>query len=624
MKFLSDINICGNRLLSCTLENVPRLPDGRPVASIVYDEEAKKPACFDGEKWIHLSETDLTMVNVIIGALKGIKFGHYEAGKPGRGGAVLIDQDGSSRADVDYLNVRKVANFQHLLLQETKHVGGRMILSSAAMMCSRVEETASSYKCFFETTDGNGNRVYNQFEAGDQAIRQTFNLSGSVYYWRLVVATGEDYIELSKTDCDEGSGAPQAGDEIVQLGNRDNKTRQSAQILSAYGSGSPSYEVFNGINSYSLAGKNIAGIVYNEDTGEPQTYCYGDSYTGDRDIDDPDATFMTFQKKDGEERKKLHVQAEITLGAGSSGLSNLSEWAGKQQEIDDAKDIASNAEGNAKNEVAKGIGYASWAEMEDALKGGQTIIQDGYINTQLIKAKAISAAMIAVEDLFAQTISAKAMTLEEGCHVGGFSIVNNSGFASMQAGTPMSGTGILLDKNMIGCYRDRLKTTERKVEIGNISNTEPFAFINSASVGSTSRKNIALRLGASGAVWYKNENPDKSTASINFALVCPTGMIGGARPMLRNGVDGETLSALDHTIIVTKSMTLYLPKNPEIGQRYEFVKDATGILVIQGNGKDIWEFGASASSSNRFDTSFKGRGYVEYEGSYWILTYSKL
>jgi hypothetical protein len=623
MKFLSDIDICGNRLLSCTLENVPRLPDGRPVASIVYDEEAKKPACFDGEKWIHLSETDLTMVNVIIGALKGIKFGHYEAGKPGRGGAVLIDQDGSSRADVDYLNVRKVANFQHLLLQETKHVGGRMILSSAAMMCSRVEETASSYKCFFETTDGNGNRVYNQFEAGDQAIRQTFNLSGSVYYWRLVVATGEDYIELSKTDCDEGSGAPQAGDEIVQLGNRDNKTRQSAQILSAYGSGSPSYEVFNGINSYSLAGKNIAGIVYYADTGEPQTYCYGDSYTGDRDIDDPDATFMTFQKKDGEERKKLHVQAEITLGAGSSGLSNLSEWAGKQQEIDDAKDIASNAEGNAKNEVAKGIGYASWAEMEDALKGGQTIIQDGYINTQLIKAKAISAAMIAVEDLFAQTISAKAMTLEEGCYIGGFAIRNNNGFGTIQAGNPFNGTGMLLDKNMIGYYSDRLKTTERKAEFGSVMRGAPYCVINSVSKGSSNIKNIALQLGATGATWF-HENPDKSNASVNFALACPTGMIGGARPMLRNGVDGETLSALDHTIIVTKSMTLYLPKNPEIGQRYEFVKDATGILVIQGNGKDIWEFGASASSSNRFDTSFKGRGYVEYEGSYWILTYSKL
>ena len=274
--------------------------------------------------------------NLKIIALKGIEFGRFQSGKPGAGGAVSIDAEGNSKAEVDYLTVRKTAHFNRLMIQEAKHVGGKVIISSASMLCSRVEETETSYKCYFETTDGNGRKIFNKFATEDQAFRQTFNETDTVYYWRLVTGIGDDYIELSKTDCDEGSGLPSAGDEIVQLGNRTDKKRQAAQIMTAYGDGAPSYEVFNGIDSYSLAGKNIAGVVYNEETGEPFTYCYGDSYVGDRDIDSPEATFATFQKRAGDSRKKLHIQADVTLGAGSSGLENLAEWKDKQNQIDSA------------------------------------------------------------------------------------------------------------------------------------------------------------------------------------------------------------------------------------------------------------------------------------------------
>ena len=286
-------------------------------------------------------------------ALIGMEFGKFQSGQAGAGGAVLIDENGNSKAEVDYLNVRKVAQFNRLVIQDTRHAGGRLILSPASMVCSRMEETDDAYRCYFETHDSDGHSVYNQFVVGDQAIRQSFNMNMSKYYWRLVTAVGDDWIDLSKTDCDTGSGIPEKGDEIVQLGNRADTSRQSAHILSSYGDGAPSYEVFNGINSYSLAEKDIAGIIYNPYQKQPQVYCFGEMYIGDRNPDEEGATFMTFQRKEGEAKPKAFFQGDVSIGAGSSGLTNLSEWAGKQDEINAAQQSANDAQSTANSALQK-------------------------------------------------------------------------------------------------------------------------------------------------------------------------------------------------------------------------------------------------------------------------------
>ena len=86
----------------------------------------------------------------------------------------------------------------------------------------------------------------------------------------MVVAVGEDYIVLSRTDCDKNSDIPQAGDNISQLGNRTDKQRQAAIVLSAYGDDAPSYKQYNGIDSYSLEGKQVTKLspFGNELTGK--------------------------------------------------------------------------------------------------------------------------------------------------------------------------------------------------------------------------------------------------------------------------------------------------------------------------------------------------------------------
>lgn len=144
------------------------------------------------------------------------------------------------------------------------------MLTPASMHCIRVEEQADSYRCYFESTDGD-RTIANEFVVGDQARSQTFNIKEGVhenvkntYYWRLVTAVGDDYIDLSKTDCDAGSGVPSEGDDIVQLGNRTDAERQAAIILSSYGNDAPYFKLYRGINSYDLTGKEFVSFSRSE------------------------------------------------------------------------------------------------------------------------------------------------------------------------------------------------------------------------------------------------------------------------------------------------------------------------------------------------------------------------
>ena len=197
---------------------------------------------------------------------KGIQSPGFSSGALGSGLCLKMNELGSSRLEVVEILVRKVAEFIKLVIQEIKHVGGQIVLTSASMKCVRVEDTGSAYRCYFEATDGE-KTVENQFVSGDQARAQTFNVKEGVnenvkntYYWRLVTGVGDNYIDLSKTDCDAGSTVPAAGDEIVQLGNRNDVARQAAIILSAYGNDAPYFKMYRGINSYKLEGKEFVNL----------------------------------------------------------------------------------------------------------------------------------------------------------------------------------------------------------------------------------------------------------------------------------------------------------------------------------------------------------------------------
>ena len=187
----------------------------------------------------------------------------FTSGTLGTGFGLFIDNDGNAVLEIDKLLVRMKAIFKELVIEKLSHVGGEVVLTPARMICYKVEIQEDAYRCYFTTTDGD-KTITNDFVIGDQARCQTFNIKAGVhqnvsnrFYWRLVIGIGDDYIDLSKTDCIKGSDIPEAGDEIVQLGNRysEHEDRQNAIILSSYGPDAPSMKQYMYIDSYSLEGK---------------------------------------------------------------------------------------------------------------------------------------------------------------------------------------------------------------------------------------------------------------------------------------------------------------------------------------------------------------------------------
>ena len=213
------------------------------------------------------------LLNVLVRELvtaNGIQSPGFSTGALGTGLCLKMDENGDSYIEVDRMLVRKVAEFIKLVIQEIKHVGGQIILTPASMSCVNVEDKGDYYRCHFTATDGE-KTVENQFVVGDFARAQTFNVKEGVnenvkntYYWRLVTGVGDNYIDLSKTDCDTGSTVPAAGDEIVQLGNRDDASRQAAIILAAYGNDAPYIKMYRGISSYKLDGKEFVSFSRKE------------------------------------------------------------------------------------------------------------------------------------------------------------------------------------------------------------------------------------------------------------------------------------------------------------------------------------------------------------------------
>lgn len=158
-------------------------------------------------------------------------------------------ENGLSFGQIDYLTITREMLISVLTVAEVKSVDGGILISSANMICNKTEETTSGYKCYFDNDEGN---IPNKFVVGDQAMCRRFNGANVKYYWRLVTEVGADYILLSKTDKD-GSGIPEAKDNIVQFGNRTDTQRQFAIYSVAYGDAGTFY--YYGVDSYDLTGK---------------------------------------------------------------------------------------------------------------------------------------------------------------------------------------------------------------------------------------------------------------------------------------------------------------------------------------------------------------------------------
>ena len=191
--------------------------------------------------------------------LKGWYGGNFQQGSTGAG--LWQDEQGAWHLELDYAHFRRKLTAEEIEVQKTTHIGGKLMETAAGMSCIKVEDLGDYWRCYMRTKDAEGRIIYNQFKAKDQALVETFNLQkqsdgtlGNHFLWRLVVAVGTDYIDLSKDICAAESDAPLVGDDIVQLGYQgtDDPNRQNAQILAGAGEGSPYIKQYVGINSFVL------------------------------------------------------------------------------------------------------------------------------------------------------------------------------------------------------------------------------------------------------------------------------------------------------------------------------------------------------------------------------------
>lgn len=277
-----------------------------------------------------ISKRNPDAANELITFLKGLLIGK-------NGSGITVLEDGTSQAVVDRLYVKIKAVFDELEVKKKTHVGGEQILSPAGMKCVRVEELDESYRCFF-LSEVDGITINNEFTVGTFALSQEFNIKEGTshnvsnrYYWREVTGVGSDYIDLSKTNADKDSDIPVAGDDIIGLGHLTDITRQAAIILSSVNETSPSIIFYQGINSFSLAGKEVIGLGFDKSTGHAYINVYGDAYIGAKD----ESTYIRYTQKGG-----VDIKGMFHIEQGSTGWRNME---GLPDEIQAAADLAQEA-----------------------------------------------------------------------------------------------------------------------------------------------------------------------------------------------------------------------------------------------------------------------------------------
>lgn len=272
----------------------------------------------------------------IIRFTKGLKVGNGGKGIDDKGNAVLgsvvVDQvcdpnstaadraiinakgfdlymgaDGKSHMYIDYLTTRVKMFAAGAEIRKVSYSGGTTIFSNAGSTIVKVAyvmdakgEKVIAYKCYAAADDGT-TRTMNWWRPGMMAMCQTFNVKAQTegelanrYYWRLVVAVGQetledgrlyDYVVLSNVERFYGREkvVPSYGLKLLADGTGKVLTFGGAAVAVAAASGLTSLGAVleqDGVTmddyDFSVSGRNYAGYEPAEGGGEPDVPMAGD------------------------------------------------------------------------------------------------------------------------------------------------------------------------------------------------------------------------------------------------------------------------------------------------------------------------------------------------------------
>ena len=200
------------------------------------------------------------------------------------GFGVWLDDKGRAHGQIDYLEVIGKAIFRSLQIDEYKHIGGNIVLSGANAVIEKVVPVSGGWKCYLHTDDGD-KAITNDWEPGDQALCQTFNIKAGVYenvsnryYWRVVSevaqksATEKAYIVITDDDAYRDKSTendePKAGDNVVLCGHNTlwdvangidptlNRNRMNVTMITTSKEEGGTIEVYRNIHDFSLSKGN--------------------------------------------------------------------------------------------------------------------------------------------------------------------------------------------------------------------------------------------------------------------------------------------------------------------------------------------------------------------------------
>lgn len=272
----------------------------------------------------------------IIRFMKGLKVGDDGKGIDDNGNAVLgsvvVDQvcdpnstaadraiinakgfdlymgvDGKSHMYIDYLTTRVKMFAAGAEIRKVSYSGGTTIFSNAGSTIVKVAyvmdangEKVIAYKCYAAADDGT-TRTMNWWRPGMMAMCQTFNVKAQTegelanrYYWRLVVAVGQetledgrlyDYVVLSNVERFHGTDevVPSYGLKLLADGTGKVLTFGGAAVAVAAANGLTSLGAVleqDGVTmddyDFSVSGRNYAGYEPAEGGGEPDAPMAGD------------------------------------------------------------------------------------------------------------------------------------------------------------------------------------------------------------------------------------------------------------------------------------------------------------------------------------------------------------
>ena len=136
--------------------------------------------------------------------------------------------------ETDYGSFRKEIRAKMFVIDQIRGTNGSLAVSDSNKIL-RVEDMGDVWRCYIDTYDKD---VFMNMRVDDAAKCQRV----TKYYLALVTNVSSEYFDLSKTNL-EGTGVPEAGDEVIRWDNASDPDRKGIVYLTASDSYAPYMDV---------------------------------------------------------------------------------------------------------------------------------------------------------------------------------------------------------------------------------------------------------------------------------------------------------------------------------------------------------------------------------------------